>query len=71
MKIYNIKDYIKILKEHNLIVDIYNKNDVNDANIENISYNSNKIKNNTLFICKGNNFKVEYLNDAITKGCIC
>ena len=71
MKIYNIKDYIKILKEHNLIVEIYNENDVNDANIENISYNSNKIKNNTLFICKGNNFKVEYLNDAITKGCIC
>ena len=40
MKIYNIKDYIKILKEHNLIVEIYNENDVNDANIENISYNT-------------------------------
>lgn len=36
-----------------------------------ISYNSNDIQKNTLFICKGAHFKPEYLTSAVEKGAIC
>lgn len=60
----NYKQVIKTLKEHNLLVEH------NEQNLEfsYISYNSQDIKNNTLFICKGLEFKKEYLDEAITKG---
>ena len=58
---------ITILKEQNLLKDYTEI----DLNINNISYNSNKIKENTLFVCKGFSFKEEYLNDAINNKAIC
>ena len=58
---------ITILKEQNLLKDYTEI----DLNINNISYNSNKIKENTLFVCKGFSFKEEYLNDAINNKTIC
>ena len=36
-----------------------------------ISYNSNDIKENTLFICKGAHFKTEYLKSAVGAGAFC
>lgn len=61
----SLKSYIDILREHNLLVDT-NCN-LNES-INYISYNSNDIKENTLFVCKGNNFKKEYLINSISKG---
>ncbi len=61
------KEIINILKDNNLLKEYTNI----DLNIENISYNSNDIKENTLFVCKGFTFKEEYLNDAIKSGVIC
>ena len=58
---------ITILKEQNLLKDYTEI----DLNINNISYNSNEIKENTLFVCKGFSFKEEYLNDAINNKAIC
>ena len=58
---------ISILKEQNLLKDYTEI----DLNINNISYNSNEIKENTLFVCKGFSFKEEYLNDAINNKAIC
>ena len=58
---------ITILKEQNLLKEYTEI----DLNINNISYNSNEIKENTLFVCKGFSFKEEYLNDAITNKAIC
>ena len=58
---------ITILKEQNLLKDYTEI----DLNINNISYNSNEIKDNTLFVCKGFSFKEEYLNDAINNKAIC
>ena len=43
---------ITILKEQNLLKDYTEI----DLNINNISYNSNEIKENTLFVCKGFSF---------------
>lgn len=38
--------------------------------VNDISYNSMDVKAGTLFICKGMNFKAEYLGDAIERGAI-
>ena len=39
--------------------------------IDNISYDSNNIPENTLFVCKGFTFKREYLVSAVEKGAVC
>lgn len=66
--IYNLSDYINLLKENNLIKSC----SVNaDPAIMNISYNSREVVENTLFICKGSHFKEEYLTSAIDKGAVC
>lgn len=51
----------KILKEYNC---------VNDLQIDFISYDSRNIKPNTLFFCKGQYYKIEYLDQAIEAGAI-
>ena len=58
---------ISILKENNLLKDYTNI----DLDVLNISYDSNDIKDDTLFVCKGFTFKQEYLEDAISKKIIC
>ena len=45
--------------------------DAGEKQVEHISYNSMDVKEGTLFICKGMNFKEEYLEDAIEKGAVC
>lgn len=63
---YTLQKYIDILENNNLIVEssIYNISSL----VEFISYNSNDIQPNTMFICKGLTFKKEYLKNAISKG---
>ncbi len=60
--IYEIKE---ILEKNNLIV--YSKL-TNNYEINYLSFNSKDIKNNTLFFCKGEEFTIKYLNEAIKKG---
>ncbi len=67
-----IEKYIEILKEKNQII---NLEELNEMTIQNfdigyVTYNSNEVLQNTLFICKGQNFKEEYLIDAVNKGAI-
>ncbi len=42
-----------------------------DVKIGHLSYNSQDIKENTLLICKGAHFKVDYLKDALKNGVCC
>ncbi len=63
-----LNKYINLLKENDLLVESNYTNE--DLTINYISYNSNDIKDNTLFICKGNNFKREYLINSISKGIV-
>lgn len=65
---YNLSEYINLLKEHNLIKEYCAKS---DPEILNISYSSQEVTGNTLFICKGSHFKEEYLVSAIDKGAVC
>jgi UDP-N-acetylmuramyl-tripeptide synthetase len=59
---------IEILKNNNLLIEY---NNLFDKEIEYISYDSRDIKENTMFFCKGKNYKKEYLFDSINKGTIC
>ena len=61
------KDVIKELNEYELLV----SNDDIDLSFSSISYDSNDVSKNTLFICKGVTFKKEYLESAIEKGATC
>ena len=67
-KVVEVKEYIKILNENNLIDKLYDVDDILNKKVEHFSYNSKDIKKNTLFICKGASFKKEYLEDSISKG---
>lgn len=63
----NYKEIIKKLKEYDLITSY---DDV-DMKFDTISYNSKEVIKNTLFVCKGVDFKKEYLEEAIKKGATC
>ena len=39
-----------------------------NTSIEKLEHNSKEVANNTLYICKGLNYKPEYLNEAIVNG---
>lgn len=59
---YKVQKYLDELKKNNLVLDSFISL---NAQIDYLSYNSNDIKNNTLFVCKGSSFKEKYLQDVI------
>ncbi len=61
-----ISKAIEVLKKHDLLV----SSSVSDENLEvtDISYDSRKDQSNGIFFCKGNQFKAEYLDQAIKNG---
>lgn len=70
-----IETMIDRLKAHHLFKDIYNQHqwyyyvtETLNQTIAHVTYDSRDVKDNTLFICKGNQFKQEYLEQAIAKG---
>ena len=68
MEKYKVKDYIDLLREENLISEVINCDDILEKEVNLVSYNSKEIEEDTLFICKGINFKDEYLKEAIDNG---
>lgn len=73
MKIYTVKDYIDELKQENLLIETINCNNILNSLVQDMSYNSKEVKQGCLFVCKGfgNNFKQEYLEEAIKRGAFC
>lgn len=67
MKNITMQDILELLKKHDLISEYSKKIDLSKCKVENISYNSSEVEKNTLFICKGINFKSEYLESALEK----
>ncbi|AKP67773.1 UDP-N-acetylmuramoyl-L-alanyl-D-glutamate--2,6-diaminopimelate ligase [Companilactobacillus ginsenosidimutans] len=61
-----ISQAIDILKQDHLLVSSQ-VTDL-DKSVTNISYNSREKQDNGIFFCKGNNFKAEYLQQAISQG---
>lgn len=68
MEKYTVEQYITILKENEQIKDIVNCDSILEREVNHVSYNSKEIVENTLFICKGASFKLEYLKEAIKVG---
>lgn len=60
-------DVINVLKKYDLLVSY----DDTDINFSYVSYDSREVISNTLFVCKGVEFKKEYLESAIEKGVTC
>ena len=65
---YKLKDYIEKLEAENLITDMSNIDDILEKEVQLLSYNSNELEAGTLFVCKGVNFKDEYLETATKNG---
>ncbi len=70
MILYELKDYLKVLEENNLLVSKNIPQDLLNVKIKTLCYNSNNVTNNTLFICKGLKYKPEYLDNALKNGAI-
>lgn len=60
-------DVISVLKKYDLLV----SNDSCEEEFSYVSYDSNDVKEKTLFVCKGVTFKKEYLESAMEKGVVC
>lgn len=70
MERYTLEEYIRQLTERNLLLRQDCTGERAALTVGNVAYDSNKVVPNTLFVCKGANFKEAYLDAAIDKGAI-
>jgi len=70
MERYALEEYMQQLQEKNLLLHHNCTRETGIKLIRNVAYDSNKVMLNTLFVCKGANFKEAYLDAAIDKGVI-
>jgi len=70
-RVHCVMDYYHLLDNHQLVSGFQIEPENMDRLIDYISYDSNDVKKDTLFVCKGSHFSVEYLKAAIKKGAVC
>lgn len=66
---YPLDYYAEKLNQLNLLAS-KNLSSKNDVIISGVTFNSQDVEKNNLFICKGLNFKEDYLKEALKKGAI-
>lgn len=66
---YTLENYIEVLETYNLITE-KNLDAKEKTKIDHIEYDSKAVQTGTLFVCKGANFKQEYLEEAIERGAV-
>jgi len=69
--LHSLDGYLKLLKDHRLVSDYKIGTDNQNSLIRYISFNSMDIEKDTLFVCKGSHFSVDYLKSAVKKGASC
>jgi UDP-N-acetylmuramoyl-L-alanyl-D-glutamate--2,6-diaminopimelate ligase len=69
--LHTLAGYHKLLDEQKLVADQKIKATDQERLIRYISYNSMDIEKDTLFVCKGSHFSVDYLRSAADKGAVC
>ena len=69
MKQYKLSDYVRLLHNKNLLKHSLLA-ESKDLTVENLTFDSKSVTENTLFVCKGAAFKAAYLQEAIDKGAI-
>ena len=42
-----------------------------EAEVRGVTFDSKEVVSGGIFVCKGKNFRVEYLKEALERGCIC
>lgn len=67
-RLHVLKEYIQALEDENLLSEIKVPDDILDRKVNYVSFNSQDIKYDTLFICKGAHFSVKYLLSALDEG---
>ncbi len=68
MTLHLVDEYISDLKDKNILSDSFPADRADP--VTDITYNSKQIHEGTLFICKGEHFKEDYLHEAIASGAI-
>lgn len=68
MQKYSVAEYIEELKGIGEVKEIIDCDGILDKEVQYMSYDSRDIEKDTLFICKGNNFKKDYIEDAVKNG---
>lgn len=69
MKKYQLAHYGALLEEQNMLVEAGLK-EQNQVLVEGLTYNSKEAAKGTLFICKGETFKEDYLKMALEAGAV-
>jgi len=70
MKKNKLINYIEKLKKENLLLEENISNELKEKEINIVTYDSRKVEKNTLFLCKGSKFKLEYLENSLNSGAI-
>lgn len=70
-KFHKLEQYLQLLRENDLICNPQIQSEDVNKEIQHLSYSSQDMKENTLFVCKGAHFSIKYLKTAIEKGAIC
>lgn len=65
-----LKYYFEKLQKAGLVT-AFEMEDTEDQEVKGVTYDSKEAVPGTLFVCKGANFRVQYLNEALEKGSIC
>ena len=70
MKKNKLIEYMEVLKKENLLTEENISKNLKEEIIEAVTYDSRKVIKNSLFLCKGSKFKLEYLENALQAGAI-
>lgn len=63
-------NYIEGLKKEKLLLEENISDEIKEKIIESVTCDSREVKENTLFLCKGLNFKMEYLENSLKLGAV-
>jgi len=69
--LHSLDEYLKRLQDQGLVSSHSVTPEGGSGLIRYISYNSKDIEKDTLFVCKGSHFSVDYLKAAVEKGAVC
>lgn len=67
-RLHLLKEYIDLLEENGLIKETGIPEEILEKKVSYVSFNSQDIRYDTLFICKGAHFTVDYLLSALEEG---
>ena len=71
MKYYTLREYAELLRENGLLKEFTSgEGKEENTTVSYLTYDSRKVREGTLFICKGAAFREEYLDDAAKKGAV-